>query len=500
MARYNNYIGGKWVPPTTGKYRENRNPANWDEVIGEYPVSSKQDLEAVIDSARKAYKSWRLVPAPQRGVFLRRIGDLMLKYKEELAQLMTREMGKVIKEARGDVQEGIDTAYYAAGETRRLFAPTVPSELPDKACLTMRIPIGIAGIITPWNFPIAIPTWNIFPAIATGNVVILKPASDTPGCAVKLMEIIDEAGVPPGVVNLICGSGKDIGMGMVEHPDIKVISFTGSVETGRKIAEHGGKYLKKVSLELGGKNAQLVLADANLELALDGILWGAFGTTGQRCTATSRLILEESIYDKFLDMLIERTKALKLGNGLDPSVDVGPIINKSQLEHIHKYVEIGKKEGARLLIGGEPIKDGELGKGWFYKPTIFADVTRDMRIFKEEIFGPVLSVIKVKDYEEGLKVMNDTTYGLSSAIFTNDLNKAFAAMRDAEAGITYINGSTIGAEAHLPFGGVKNTGNGHREGGWTVFDLFTDWKAIYVDYSGKLQKAQIDLEEVYKND
>ncbi len=493
--RYLNFIDGEWCEAASGRTFENRNPANWDEVVGIFPLSDKEDVDRAVKSAREAFREWRLVPAPQRGRIMKKVADIMIERKEEIARLMTREMGKVLLETRGDFQEGIDTAVYATGYSRMLFAENPPSELPNKMGIVMRVPIGVVGAITPWNFPMAIPTWKIFPALTSGNTVVFKPASDTPATATKLVEILLEAGVPPKVINLVHGTGSTVGVPMVEHPDIDVIAFTGSVPVGKSISEGCGRTLKRVSLELGGKNAQIVMNDANLEVALDGILWGAFGTTGQRCTATSRLILQEGIHDRFVDMLVEATKKLKLGDGLLPSTDVGPLINEKAREKVHRYVQIGKDEGARLITGGEFATDGELSRGWFYKPTIFVDVKPGMRIEQEEIFGPVLSVIKVKDLDEAIAVLNDTEYGLSSSIYTQDVNAAFRAMRDIEAGITYINGPTIGAEAHFPFGGVKNTGNGHREGGWTAYDIFTEWKVVYVDYSGKLQRAQIDNAE-----
>lgn len=492
VTEYKNFIDGEWVDSVTGRRFENRNPADWDETIGTFPKSSQEDVNKAVAAAKKAYGSWRLVPAARRGESMRRLGDLMVEHKEEIARLMTREMGKVLAETLGDVQEGIDTAYYAAGEARRLFAPSAPSELPNKHAFTMRVPVGIAGLITPWNFPMAIPCWKAIPAITSGNTVVIKPATDTPATAARLVELMIEAGIPDGVVNLVTGSGTEVGIPLVEHPDVSVISFTGSAEVGRDISTRGGEGLKRISLELGGKNAQMVLDDAKLDLALEGVIWGAFGTTGQRCTATSRLILHEKIHDKFIDMLVNRAKSIRIGNGLDRGIEMGPVINEAQREKIHSYVEIGNKEGATLVTGGNFATDGDLANGWFYEPTIFTGVTTDMRIFKEEIFGPVLSVIMVESFEEGIEVLNDSAYGLSSSIYTQDVNKAFTAMRDFEAGIVYINGPTIGAECHMPFGGVKDTGNGHREGGWTVYEIFTEWKTIYVDYSGRLQKAQID--------
>ena len=493
MARaFQNYIAGKWTNAASGKTFENRNPANWSEVLGTFPDSIKDEVVKAVDAAAAAFDAWRLTPAPKRGDVLKRVGDLMTQYKEDIAREMTREMGKVLAETRGDVQEGIDTAYYAASEGRRLFGHTVPSELPNKFNMSIRVPIGVAGIITPWNFPMAIPTWKIFPALVCGNTVVFKPASDTPATATRLVELLIEAGVPTGVVNLVHGGGSNVGMPLVENQKVRAISFTGSTKVGKIISARATDTLKRVSLELGGKNAQIVMSDADVDLALDGVLWGAFGTTGQRCTATSRLILHEKIYDSFLSTLVKRAEKLRLGDGLETSTEVGPLVNQSQVDTVESYVKIGKDEGAKLETGGERYTEGACKNGFFYRPTIFSGVKPEMRLAKEEIFGPVLSVIKIKTLEEAINVLNDTRYGLSSSIYTRDVNAAFCAIRDIEAGITYINGPTIGAEAHMPFGGVKETGNGHREGGWQVYEFFSETKTVYVDYSGKLQRAQID--------
>ena len=495
MKPYKNFIDGKLIDSKSGRTFENRNPANWDEVVGVFPKSNVEDLNMAIEAAKKAYKKWRAVPWPIRSEIMRKVAQIMIEKKEELSQLMTREMGKVIKETRGDTQEGIDTALYASLEGRKFYGYTLPSELPNKSCMTIREPLGVWGLITPWNFPIAIPTWKIFPCLLSGNTAVVKPATYTPACVGELAQIFKEAGLPDGVLNVVYGSGSEIGEAILNHPDIVGVSFTGSSEIGKRIGEVCGKTLKRCSLELGGKNGQVVLKDANLELALEGVLWGAFGTTGQRCTATSRLILEAPIYDKFIDMLKARAEALTLGNGLNEDIDVGPLVSESQRESIHGYVEIGRKEGARMVTGGESYKQGECANGWFYKPTIFVDVLPTMRIAQEEIFGPVLSVIKAKDFNEAMSILNNTVYGLSSAIYTNDLNLAHKAIELAETGIVYINAPTIGAECHLPFGGMKDTGNGHREGGWTAYEIFTEIKTIYIDYSGSLQKAQIDTSD-----
>jgi acyl-CoA reductase-like NAD-dependent aldehyde dehydrogenase len=493
--QYKNFIDGQWLTARSAKTFENRNPANRDDLIGLFPASSAEDVDAAVRAAKKAFNAWRLVPAPKRGELLYRVGELLRKYKEEIARGMTREMGKVLKETRGDVQEGIDTAFYVAGEGRRLFGETTPAELPNKFAMSVRMPVGVCALITPWNFPMAIPTWKMFPALLCGNTVVLKPAEDTPHTATRLVEILTEAGIPPGVVNLLHGRGEEVGAALVRHPGVQLVSFTGSAVVGREIASACGQNLKRVSLELGGKNAQIVMEDADLELAVEGALWGAFGTTGQRCTATSRLIVHRDVVKAMTDALVARAEKIKIGDGLDESVDMGPLINQPARGKVLRYIDIGRQEGACLRIGGSVHDAGACAKGHFFQPTIFDQVKPSMRIAQEEIFGPVLSIIEVKSFDEAVEVMNGTPYGLSSSIYTKDVGRVFQAMRDIEAGITYINGPTIGAEVHLPFGGVKDTGNGHREAGTTVYDIFTEWKSIYVDYSGKLQKAQIDNAE-----
>lgn len=492
--KFKNYIGGEWREPASTRYFESLNPARTGDVIGQFPESSSSDVDQAVSAAKRAFATWSRVPAPQRGEVLRKIGDLLSARKNELAFEMTREMGKPFNETRGDVQEAIDTAYYAASETRRLFGYTVPSELPDKFNMTIRRPLGVCGIITAWNFPIAVPTWKMFPAIAAGNTVVFKPSEDAPHTGMLLMRVFEDAGLPGGVINLVQGD-SEAGEALVSHPSVNAISFTGSSETGAKIGAECGRMHKRVSLEMGGKNPMIVLDDADLELALEGILWGAFGTTGQRCTATSRLIVHEKVHDELVDRLRERASKLRLGYGNDEGVEMGPLINEDALNKVIRYVEIGQQEGAQLILGGHRATGPGLDEGYFFEPTIFTGVKRDMRIAQEEIFGPVLSVFKASSYEEAIEIANDSRYGLSSSIYTRDVARAFRAMHDIEAGITYINGPTIGAEAHMPFGGVKQTGNGHREGGWEVFDFYTETKTVYVDYSGRLQKAQIDNAE-----
>ncbi|MEP6509387.1 MAG: aldehyde dehydrogenase family protein [Gemmatimonadales bacterium] len=492
MKQFNNFIAGAWVKPDSGEYFENRNPADRSDLIGMFPSSGGSDVNRAVESAKRGFAQWRATPAPARGDILRVVGDLLSKRKDEIADAMTREMGKPLTETRGDVQEGIDTAYYAASEGRRLFGHTVPSELRNKWAMSYRRPIGIAGLICPFNFPLAIPTWKMFPALVCGNAVIFKPAEDVPHTGTLLVEILLEAGLPPQVVQLIHGHGEDAGAAMVNHPEIPIISFTGSTETGSIVGATCGRMHKRLSLEMGGKNAQIVMDDADLDIALEGALWGAFGTTGQRCTATSRLILQKGIHDNFLGMLVDRAKALKLGDGRKASTDVGPMIHEAAIAKVEKYIDIGQSEGNDLLCGGRRATGNGLDDGNFFEPTIFARVEAGNRLEQEEIFGPVLSVVRVSNADEAFAVNNDVKYGLSSSIYTTNVNVAFRAFNELDNGITYVNAPTIGAEAHLPFGGVKQTGNGHREGGWQVYEFFSETKVGYADFSGTLQRAQID--------
>src|SRR5437868_7747524 len=494
MTDFKNFIGGKWVAPSTADYFENVNPADRADVIGRFPLSGDEDVARAVQSAKCGFEVWKKTPAPARGDVLRRIGDILTRRKDEIADLMTREMGKPLTETRGDVQEGIDTAYYAASEGRRLFGHTVPSEMRNKWAMSYRRPIGICGIITPFNFPMAIPTWKMFPALLCGNACIFKPAEDVPHTGTVLVEAFLEAGLPPEVIQLVHGVGETVGAAIVSHPEIPVISFTGSTETGSVVGETCGRMHKRLSLEMGGKNAMIVLDDADLDLVIDGVLWGAFGTSGQRCTATSRLVMHERVHDRLLQMLCDRAGRLRLGPGVDDKTDVGPLINEDALKKVEYYVGVARQEGARVLIGGERATGKGLERGWFYQPTVLAGVTPGMRVEQQEIFGPVLAVIKVGSLDEAIRVNNDVPYGLSSSLYTRDVNAAFRAMGELDTGITYVNAPTIGAEAHLPFGGVKQTGNGHREGGWEVYDFYSETKVVYVDFSGRLQRAQIDTE------
>ena len=491
---FNNLIGGEWLPAQSGKTFFNLNPADRADVVGSFPASSAEDVDLAVAAAKKAFETWRLVPAPKRAEILQRAGYLLSVRKEQYAREMTREMGKVLAETRGDVQEAIDEAFYVAGEGRRLFGQTTPSELQNKFAMSVRMPLGVVGLIAPWNFPMAIPSWKLLPALVSGNTCVIKPAEDTPLSTYNLVQTLMDAGLPPGVVNIVCGYGPEAGAPLVEHADVRAISFTGSSEVGSLVAQRAAATFKPVSLEMGGKNAQIVLDDANLELALEGALWGGFGTTGQRCTATSRILLQKGIAAKFTAEFVARAQKLTVGNGLDEGVEVGPQVNKSQIETSTQYVEIALAEGAKLLTGGHALTEVIYAGGTFFAPTIFGGVTPTMRIAREEVFGPVVSLIEFDTFEEAIEIANSIDYGLSTSIYTRDVNRAFTAIRDLEAGITYINAPTIGAEVHLPFGGVKQTGNGHREGNGAI-DFYTTWKSVYIDYSDKLQRAQIDNAE-----
>jgi len=490
---YQNFIGGRWVSSNSGEWIENRNPADTRDLVGRFPQSTARDVDAAVAAAKEAFDGWRRTPAPKRAEILFRAGEILIRDKEKYTRDMTREMGKVLKEAGGDVQEAIDCTYYAAGEGRRLHGFTTPAEMPNKFAACVRQPVGLCGLITPWNFPMAIPSWKLMPALVCGNTVVIKPAEDTPLSTYNLVKACEEAGVPPGVVNLVTGYGETVGASLSNHRDLRLISFTGSTETGRTVAYACAERNAICSLEMGGKNAVIIMDDADVDNAVEGSVWGAFGTSGQRCTASSRLIVHKKVYKQFAAKLVERTKALRVGNGSDPKVEVGPVINQDAVEKILSYIDIGQQEdGATRAYGGNRLSKGDYAHGYYIEPTVFTDVAPDMRIAQEEIFGPVTSVIPTNSLEEAIEIANGVRYGLSAAIYTADVNRAFHAMDETYTGIFYVNSATIGAEVHLPFGGTKATGNGHREAGTQVLDIFSEWKSVYVDYSGRLQRAQID--------
>ena len=495
VSTYNNYVDGAWVPAASGQTFENRNPANTDDLIGVFQQSTAADVEAAIAAASRAYDQWRLMPAPLRAEILFRAAQLIAERKETYARDMTREMGKVLNEARGDVQEAIDMTFYMAGEGRRMFGQTVPSELRNKFAMSVRQPLGVCSIITPWNFPMAIPSWKIIPALVCGNTVVFKPSSNTPLSALNFVNVLIDAGVPPGVVNMVTGDA-DVGTAMTTDERVRVVSFTGSTTVGRLVNQAAAPTFKKVHLEMGGKNVVMIMDDANLELAAEGCLWGGFGTTGQRCTAASRVVVHDKVYQQFVDAFVARARRLVVGDGLDPKTDVGPSNSEAQLRTVMKYVQIGKDEGATLATGGRRLESGAYAKGFFHEPTVFVDVDPKMRIAREEIFGPVVSVMRCSSVDQAIEIGNAVEYGLSASIYTQDINRAFQAMRDLYTGIFYVNAPTIGAEVHLPFGGTKNTGNGHREAGVAALEVFSEWKSTYIDFSGKLQRAQIDTEQV----
>src|SRR5881227_32765 len=444
IKTYHNFINGRWAPSGSDEWLENRNPADTRDLVGRFPQSTVQDADAAVNAAREAFDGWRLTPAPKRAELLFRLGEILRANKERFTREMTREMGKVTKESGGDVQEAIDCTYYTAGEGRRLHGFTTPAEMPDKFAMCVRQPVGLCGLITPWNFPMAIPSWKLIPALVCGNTVVIKPAEDTPLSTYNLVKSCEEAGIPPGVVNLVAGHGETIGAALTEHPSVRLISFTGSTETGRLVASACAERNAICSLEMGGKNVIIVMEDADVELAVEGAVWGAFGTSGQRCTASSRIVVHKKVYKKFTQRLVERAKNLRVGDGLDERTDVGPVINADAVHKILGYIETGQREDrARLACGGRRLERGEHANGYFIEPTVFTDAAPDMRIAQEEIFGPVTTVIPTKSLEEAIEIGNGVRYG-------------------------------------------------HREAGTQVLDIFTEWKSVYVDYSGKLQRAQID--------
>jgi alpha-ketoglutaric semialdehyde dehydrogenase len=492
-SEYRNFIGGEWVTPSSKEQIENRNPADTRDLVGTFPASAAQDVDRAVNAAAEAFKKWRKVPAPRRAEILFKAGEILIGRKQEFARDMTREMGKVLKETSGDVQEAIDMTYFIAGEGRRLHGFTTKAELPNKYAMCSREPIGVCGLITPWNFPMAIPSWKITPALICGNTVVIKPAEDTPLSTYNFVAACEEAGVPGGVINIVSGRGEEAGAALVNHPGVRLISFTGSTDVGRIVGQAAAAQDKICSLEMGGKNVVMIMEDADLDLAVEGVLWGAFGTSGQRCTAASRVVVHKKVAKRFTSALVDGAKRLRLGNGASDKTDVGPVINQEAADKILGYIEIGRREdGAKLLCGGKRVEKGDLKYGFFIEPTVFASVDPAMRIASEEIFGPVVSVIECRDLDHAIEIANGVRYGLSASIYTADVNRAYRAMEDVATGIFYVNASTIGAEVHLPFGGTKATGNGHREGGTQVLDVFSEWKAVYVDYSGKLQRAQID--------
>jgi aldehyde dehydrogenase (NAD+) len=493
VQTYNNYIGGEWVPSKSGKTFDNINPADTRELIGRFQDSTEEDVNIAVAAAKEADNSWRLTPAPRRAEILFKAGQLLVERKEAYAREMTREMGKVLKETRGDVQEAVDMAFYMGGEGRRLYGQTTPAEMPNKFAMSIRQPVGICAMITPWNFPMAIPSWKLMAALVCGNTSVIKPATFTPLSSVNLVKTLDDAGLPKGVVNLVTGGGREAGEPLMKHNDVRLISFTGSVGVGRIVSQTAAPAFKHCHLEMGGKNVIMVLDDANVDLAVEGAIWGGFGTTGQRCTAASRVVVHKKVYKEFVEKFAARARTLKVGNGLDESVEMGPSCNEGQMNTVLSYIDIGKNEDkATLVTGGNRLTGEDHKHGYFVEPTIFGDVDAKMRVAHEEIFGPVVSVLPCDSLDHAIEIGNGVEFGLSAAIYTQDVNRAFVAMRDMYTGIFYVNSSTIGAEVHLPFGGTKNTGNGHREAGTAALELFSEWKSIYVDYSGKLQKAQID--------
>ena len=491
MTTYSNFINGQWIKSGSTKKVANINPADIDDVIGEIPLATRDEARAAVAAAANAFHSWRSTPAPARGRIVAQAARLMEQHKEELAQILTREEGKTIAESRGELQRSINVADFCAGESRRLNGETIQSELPLNFAYTIKQPLGVVACVTPWNFPVAIPVWKIAPALVAGNTVVFKPASLTPATAVRIVELFAEAGIPEGVLNLILGSGSEAGDEIINHPAVKAISFTGSNGVGIRLYEQASRRGAKVQCEMGGKNPVVVMEDADMDLAVESTAQGAFGSSGQRCTATSRAVVVDQIADEFVDRIIKRANAMRLGAGADPRTEMGPSVDESQFNTVLRYIDSGREDGATLVCGGSRATGNGLDKGYFVRPTVFDRVTPDMRIAREEIFGPVLSVLRVKDFDEAMAVANDCEYGLSSSIFTNDAARIFRFVDEIETGMTHVNSPTTGGEAHIPFGGTKGTGIGDREQGSTALDFYTELKVVYVDYTGRKREGNL---------
>jgi alpha-ketoglutaric semialdehyde dehydrogenase len=491
MDVYRNFIGGEWVASGAAKRVPNLNPADTDDVIGEVPLSSRAEAEAAADVAARAYATWRRTPAPVRGAIVTRAAQLMAERKEEIARALVREEGKLLSEARGELQRSINIVEFCGAHGRRLTGETIPLELPDNFGYTLRQPLGVAALITPWNFPIAIPAWKIAPALVAGNTVVFKPATLTPETARLLVQCFADAGLPAGALNLVYGSGGEVGSALVGHPAVKAVSFTGSNEIGLGVYQQAAARGIRAQCEMGGKNPVVVMEDADLDLAVSGVLAGAFGSTGQRCTATSRVILMHPVADAFLEKLVDAVSKLRLGSGMDAATGMGPLVDEGQLRTVLGYVEAARAEGAELLYGGRRVTDGALVRGYFVQPTIFDRCRPDMRISCEEVFGPVLAVTRVESFEEALEAANASEFGLTSSIYTRDVSRVFRFIDEIETGITHVNSPTLGGEAQMPFGGTKSTGIGQREQGTEVFDFYTETKAVYIDYTGARREGKL---------
>jgi aldehyde dehydrogenase (NAD+) len=491
MTVYRNYINGEWIESVSNKTTENINPANTDDIIGTVKLSTREEARAAVEAAANAFHSWRTTPAPTRGKIVARFAQVLEREKESTAQLLTREEGKTVAESRGELQRSINVADFCAGEARRLNGETIQSELPLNFAYTIKQPLGVVACITPWNFPVAIPVWKIAPALVAGNTVVFKPATITPATATRIVELFEEAGMPKGVLNLIIGSGSEAGDEIINHAAVKAISFTGSNGVGIRLYEQASRRGAKVQCEMGGKNPVVVLEDADMDLAVESTAQGAFGSTGQRCTATSRAVVVNEIADEFVKRIVEKAKSLRIGDGMKPNTDVGPSVDESQFKTVLDYINIGKEDGATLMCGGAKAEGEGLDKGYFVQPTVFDNVMPDMRIAREEIFGPVLSVQRVKNFDEAMRVANDCEYGLSSSIFSNDASRIFRFVDEIETGMTHINSPTTGGEAHIPFGGIKATGIGEREQGSTALDFYTELKVVYVDYTGRKREGNL---------